>query len=56
MAFTGSVFTAEPFSIDSPQDTKPPAIDREKPPGVESGYIQVDAGKIFYEAAGQGRS
>jgi 3-oxoadipate enol-lactonase len=54
MALTGSMVTREPFSIDSPQETKPPASDKEKLPAVESGYVQVDGGKIFYEAAGQG--
>lgn len=54
MAFTGSLVAGEPFSIGSPQETKPPASDKEKLPAVESGYIQVDGGKIFYEAAGQG--
>ena len=54
LALTGSMVTGEPFSIDSPQEIKPSASDKEKPPGVESGYIQVNAGKIFYEAAGQG--
>jgi pimeloyl-ACP methyl ester carboxylesterase len=54
MAFTGSMVTREPFSIDSTQETKPAASDKQKHPAVESGYVQVDGGKIFYEAAGQG--
>src|SRR5712692_801986 len=54
MALTGSMVTGQPFSIDSSQETRPPASDKEKPPAVESGYVQVDGGKIFYEAAGQG--
>ena len=54
MALTASMVTGEPFSVDSPQETKPSASDREKPPAVESGYIQVDGGKIFYETAGLG--
>src|SRR5437867_6953607 len=54
MGFTGSMVTGQPFNIDSPQEAKPPASDKWKVPNVESGYIQVDAGKIFYEAAGLG--
>jgi len=54
MAFTTSMVAGGPFSIDSQKKTKPPASDKEKLPNVESGYIQVDGGKIFYEAAGQG--
>ena len=54
MAFTGSMVIGAPFSIDFPQETKPPVSNAEKLPNVESGHIQVDGGKIFYEAAGQG--
>jgi pimeloyl-ACP methyl ester carboxylesterase len=54
MALTDSGVTGEPFSSDSPQATKPPARDAEKVPTIESGYVQVEGGKIFYEAAGQG--
>lgn len=54
MAFTGSTVIGAPFSIDFPQETKPPASTAEKLPDVESGYIQLDGGKIFYEASGQG--
>ena len=54
MAFTNSMVKGRPFSSDSPQETKPPARDAEKLSAVESGYIQVDGGKTFYEAAGQG--
>ncbi len=54
MALTVSMVSGEQFSIDSSQGTKPPASDNEKLPAVESGYIQVDGGKIFYEAAGHG--
>lgn len=54
LAFACSTAMGEPLSIQSPQETKPSATDPEKLPAVESGFIQVDGGKIFYEAAGQG--
>lgn len=54
MAFISSLVTGRPSSTDSPQATKPPARDAEKLPTVDSGYVQVDGGRIFYEAAGQG--
>jgi 3-oxoadipate enol-lactonase len=54
MAFISSMVTGRPFSSGLPQETKPPARDVERPPTVESGYVQVDGGRLFYEAAGQG--
>jgi pimeloyl-ACP methyl ester carboxylesterase len=54
IAFTGSIGPGEPFNLDSQQTSKPQATDSEKLPAVESGFIQLDGGKIFYEAAGQG--
>jgi len=53
IAFTGSILAGEPSNLDSQQETKRPAGNAEKL-AVESGFIQLDGGKIFYEAAGQG--
>lgn len=54
MALNGALGTGQPFCAESPQTTMPATIDKEKAPAVESGYIEVDGGRIFYEAAGQG--
>ena len=50
----GSIVLALPFTIDSTKTAGLATEEAMEPPDVESGYIEVTDGRIFYDSTGQG--